>query len=646
MTNIILKNNTYMVAERTPNPKLDIKTKKIALRVLLKNSFFYVFENSSELSQAFNKNKKQIVGNRTSGQFGTIAEAVDSAKLIGKEIVKNKVPILEIFQSVLPVSTIEKRESYFNEMNEWFNTELISSLDDFMRVYGENKSFSEILALEGYFPLFGLPIRNTMLIQSNPNFRPNNSAFPIEKDKIDRSSDIGIAEFSPNSEIIKDKNVIRSVGVAWPNIKNTWGKKWIFSDECPNSKDLTVCRNCNSIDYGNHSTCRLCGSGAENVTSFNGWNPHAYLADFGGVKTYQGHVNKEPTSVMSHPLGLEQAKKPESHLNFHVSSYAGTLIRLNSNNYKGFTFERINYNSMKGIYLCSDARNPNDFETHEWKTPNVTEEIKNVALMTERKTDILLAKPLKWHKELLSGDKESSYKLKAAYLSLAEILGSAIVYREDVESTEISVGIKFDPTEDEFGKKQNLWSIFIADNLDNGAGYSSNYSSKEEFNNLLEYSVKRLESLFTNGTHSSRCFTSCYDCLRSYSNRFFHDDLDWHLGLDLIHLLLNREISINLSAPHWDDLIKKRLVNRFRELGLENLVLTKFNGFYLLEDKLNKIGIVPIHPLANRKKIKIEQLRNEIKEKTGLKIALTCPFDLERQPLREMQEVRNQFSKQ
>ena len=632
------KNNTYMIAEKTSNPKLDIKTKKIALRVLLKNSFFYVFEKSSELSRVFNTSNK-IIGNRTSGQFGTIKEAAGNAKLIEIEIVKNKTQILEIFQSVLPTATVEERETFFNEMVEWFRDELVDSLDKFLKIYGENKSFSEILALEGFFPLFGLPIRNTMLIQRNPNFKPNCSAFPIEKDKIDRSSDIGIAEFSPNNEIIKDKKVIRSVGVAWPNVKNDRGKKWIFSDKCPNPKELTVCRNCNSIDYGSHPMCRQCSSG---VNHFNGWTPHAYLADFGESKTYKGHVNKEPVNVMSYPLSLEQAKKTESHLNFCVSSYAGTLIRLNSNNYEGFTFERVNYKLMKGIYLCSDARRST---TDSWGTADVIEETKNVALVTERKTDILLAKPLKWHEDLLSWeeDKESSYKLKAAYLSLAEILGSAIVYREDVESTEISVGIKVDPTEDEFGNSQTLWSIFIADNLDNGAGYSSNYSTKEEFSNLLEYAVKRLEGLYTKDAHSSRCFTSCYECLRNYSNRFFHNDLDWHLGVDLIQLLLNKEVLINLSAPHWDNLIKKRLVNRLRELGLKDLTLTKFNGFHLLEDKNEKIGIVPLHPLASRRNIEIERLKNEIREKTGFKIALICPFDLERQPLREWQEIKNQL---
>ena len=34
---------------------------------------------------------------------------------------------------------------------------------------------------------------------------------------VDRGEDIALSEFAPDHEIVKDKKVIRSVGVAWPS---------------------------------------------------------------------------------------------------------------------------------------------------------------------------------------------------------------------------------------------------------------------------------------------------------------------------------------------------------------------------------------------------------------------------------------------
>ena len=474
------KNRTFMVAGKTPNPKLDLKTEKIALRVLLKNSFFYVFQNSNLLKKHFNKKGNQIIGNRTSGEFGTISEAIGSVGLIKQEINRYKDSILEIFFHVLPQSTEIQREEYFDKMLVWFENKLMPSLNEFQKVYKGQKSFSEILALEGFFPLFGLPIRNTMMIHGDPNGYPNKSKFPIEKDKIDRSSDIGISEFAPNSEVIKDKRIIRSVGVAWPAVRNFKGRDNIYSEDCPRETPVTVCRNCNSIDYGDSINCQLCGAGADNVSSYKGWTPQAYVADFAGVSTYDGHVNKEFPNVLSFPIGLEEHRSPEEDLNFHVSSYEGTLININNNGFNGYVFSMAKSKTLSGVYLSNNARQKGKFETSDWREPVVEKEIENVALMTERKTDILLARPLKWQDGLLSGD-EGFYKLKAAYLSLAEILSKSIALREDVESSEVSVGIKYHPVEDGFGFKK-LWSVFIADNLDNGAGYSSNYATSGPLN--------------------------------------------------------------------------------------------------------------------------------------------------------------------
>ena len=40
------------------------------------------------------------------------------------------------------------------------------------------------------------------------------------------------------------------------------------------------------------------------------------------------------------------------------------------------------------------------------------------------------------------------------------------------------------------------------------------------------------------------CIDSCYSCLKTYGNRFSHDNLNLKLGIDLIKILLGEDIKL------------------------------------------------------------------------------------------------------
>ena len=74
--------------------------------------------------------------------------------------------------------------------------------------------------------------------------------------------------------------------------------------------------------------------------------------------------------------------------------------------------------------------------------------------------------------------------------------------------------------------------------LDNGAGYSSKYGRKDEFNKLLKYiNTRVIANSLNNPKHLDECTTSCYKCLRHYNNRMQHAGLSWRLGVDLFLLV-------------------------------------------------------------------------------------------------------------
>ena len=57
------------------------------------------------------------------------------------------------------------------------------------------------------------------------------------------------------------------------------------------------------------------------------------------------------------------------------------------------------------------------------------------------------------------------------------------------------------------------------------------------------------------------CFLSCYDCVKDYSNQFYHDYLNWRLGLDMIHLALDSKNFLCFTAPHWKKFMETHFGN-------------------------------------------------------------------------------------
>lgn len=631
------RNSLLMVCEKTPNPKLDIGVEKILLRVILKNAFFETFRDSEEINAVFNQGI--VKGGLTSGKFGSLSEFKDQSSLVVRSLEDRRPRVVEIISRISPARSEAESERIFSAAISQIRNEIVPQIDKFMQRYGGDYSLSEVLALEGFFPLFGMPVRNAALLHMDPNRAPNEKKFPIERGKIDRSLDIAISEFSPNSELIKDKEVIRCVGVAWP-VKTGKAEKWINSEEPINPRHQIVCRNCHTISFVESDSCERCGTAGDNLCKFTSWSPPAFVADFHGRRTYEGYIAKDSKFVSTFPLGLDTANEEASERNFVVASYAGTLVRSNTNNFEGYSFSRINSSIFRGFYLADRLIPP--VATNKWLDAGVaSDQHKNIALSTERKTDILLVKAKSWPSSFDHTSLPTKYKIQAAWASLAEILGKSIIFREDIEPTEISVGIRYEPFDDPMsGQRSDLWGVFIADNLDNGAGYSSNYADAQRFGDLLAYADARIGLDLSAPRHSKKCFGSCYDCLRHYGNRFSHEMLDWRLGLDLLHLISGMEPSFGMLEDHWQDVVGLRFIRRLNEYSLRDLKLEQTRDFTVARHNSGRYGIVPLNPLVNRGLPNFALLADALAEQVRVKkIIFCCPYDLERQPMSEVQRI-------
>lgn len=144
----------------------------------------------------------------------------------------------------------------------------------------------------------------------------------------------------------------------------------------------------------------------------------------------------------------------------------------------------------------------------------------------------------------------------AALHSFGEALRRGAQAELDIDPSEITVGLQSRRIDDVVSA-----GIYIADTLENGAGYASELGRPERLRAVVAQIADGLGAEWASPGHAS-CDASCPDCLRSYDNRHLHSLLDWRLALDLADLCLGRE----LKLERW--------------LGLGEETATRFAGAF------------------------------------------------------------------
>jgi DEAD/DEAH box helicase domain-containing protein len=126
-----------------------------------------------------------------------------------------------------------------------------------------------------------------------------------------------------------------------------------------------------------------------------------------------------------------------------------------------------------------------------------------------------------------------------AMWSFAEMLRIAGADELAVDPRELEVGLQ--PYATPHGSSRR---VFLADRLENGAGYAHRLGEPAVLMRVLDRVVDQLGAGYENGVHDAVCDSSCPDCLRSYDNRRLHPMLDWRLGLDLAELAAGRALHV------------------------------------------------------------------------------------------------------
>ena len=560
------QNDFELVFGEVPNPFLSTDEVQIQIRSILKNILDNLnFKNSLSTQEV-------PVTPDIAGDYGKISnwsvevydKLVDAVErefsnyipFLGEEVLKNKEYINKLKH--LALNEIE-------EINERIHNLLLTLKDSDEDIEELEIDLAKKLIEWGYLPLYGLPGSDRSLIINPTSKNPAT---------ISKAKDFSLSQFSMGSETRKDKYIYKSIGLS------NYSKGFLNNyrnplDDDETNFELTYCYNCGYVDENLSSieNCPTCNvDNSEGFKSFKVLDPDNYIADpvIQVQKMYRerGKFLKKFYSFIN---SSENKFNKESQNCFSKYGYID-VFSINDNDQAGYKFKILNKtkdlkpgNSWGTILLSSTSDlgqlNTGDFvETplgdDKWFfAKNQSHEVYGVG--NKKLTNSLLFQSIKDDENidldyLKNSGKEPKDDLQfynfpnkyfsnsryTAWFSAGEILKKFATQKIlECDSDEIEQDVGYFSRNNETREKP---TIYLSDTLANGSGFTKKLFEEDIYTNNYE-----LKNYINSLNAKDCCIDSCYSCLKTYGNRFSHDNLNLKLGIDLIKILLGEDIKTN-----------------------------------------------------------------------------------------------------
>ncbi len=568
-----------MVSSTPSDPYLELNREEIFFRILYKEILNQAFLNINLLDDERTDN--------VHGEFGKYYNWINYRDSVQNWINDNRLRLEDISLHLRKGTYISKKDS---KIYEEVKRKLVKQIDDVVKNEHDYTqiALSERLANAGYLPMFGFPTKVRVLHENKPNRLPPQNV-------IDRNLDLAISEFAPGSEVIKDKTILKPIGVVHYVPKD--GKIDEVDGRGLLENEISKCSNCNTIFLSDESdNCSICGSSLKKI---NACSPLGFCVEYDKIpQDFDGSFEWSPRAG-------EVTLDPNSKL---INSEAvNNLIILSNQVPSEGIVHQINDNEGKLFLL---GKLPNAF-SNRWVVGNLlsnpnTRLINETgyAFLSSRHTGVITLS-LNTIPENYCLEPLNPYH-KGAFLSWAYLIRKSICDELDIETNEFDIGYRISPV----SKKPE---IYIVEKADNGAGYC-NYLNGTEDKEISEKVF--IKSLLLNGRvfkeilmtkeHAKKCGSSCYDCLKDYYNQQHHTLLNWRVALDLAALSNNEKTVLDFTQVYWNEYIQETLLptleNKLNGKGKmigNNIIIKSKTTTYLI-----------IHPFWNESYIK--SIRDEL----------------------------------
>lgn len=498
------------------------------------------------------------------------------------------------------------------ELTYRIRNELVDRVDLAIVDFGDSEDeLSQLLAVAGVLPMFGFPSKVRSLYQ-----RRVANARDLDRATVsDRSLDMAISTYAPGSQVVKDNWIHTAIGFAAYGVQ---GRRAVAKDPLGPPIPVGRCTQCAACVVDPASEfCPVCQSAIDLITMYQ---PRGFRTDY-AEQPYDDQ-QESPSSAGMAQLSVVSDSIREATLGAaRLDLYSqARVVTLNDNNGRGFRLIRRRDGSVTAVN--------DDLYDHIISSDGSGVIVDEAASIGEiRVSDVLVVTPGELAIPTRTVSPIEQPAGRAAFWSLAEALRHGCRAELDLDPQEIVVGLQPVTINGMLSS-----SVFVADALENGAGYALELGDPKRFASVLASVLSDLSLHWASDSHANTCDSSCPDCLRSYDNRGIHGNLDWRLGLDMIELLSGR----SLTLGRWFDRGLEIADSYARTFG--DLEALEVSGLAVLVNRQSRKGVLLGHPLWRSEPAQFTDQQAEVADilemDHGLKVTASDYFALERNPLR------------
>jgi len=598
------KNPMRMTGDVPPQPFLDLRRPRIAQRViaaeLLRRAFL-------EVDQPPKWTPKSI-----HGTFGPTAAWTGYQAAIGDWLRRS-----------LETSLVVHRLTAFtgldggqvSELERWAREDLVMDIKQKIALWAtEEGELSELLATAGVLPMFGFPTRARSLYDRRVRSRRDLDNAVVA----DRPLDMAVSAFSPGAQIVRDGVLHTAVGFAQYEVK---GKNAYPVDPLGPALTVGACAECKTTFVRpQDEECSVCGCA---LYLFDLYQPRGFRT------SYQPRDYDDSTDTASYAglpaLSTVDATRDRAEVaavTLEVYEQA-QVLQVNENRGDLFPLRRLTDGS---VVVSDDAVLP----LRTWKAAPAGQDLDAAAIGELRTTDALvvsLDRP-----NVPSGTVVTPRSIlpagPAAFWSFAEILRRACQVALDIDPQELVMGLQARAVDGNPSAR-----VFLADALDNGAGYAVELGKPRVFARILDQARRELTADWEAPAHARYCTVSCPDCLRSYDNRRLHGALDWRLALDMMDLAAGG----SLKTDRW--LARgSSVAHVFAQSTGGWLTAELVGGLPVLINKEDRKAVILGHPLWRRDENHLTDWQRHVLATVTASmgvhaVELSDLYEMDRQPL-------------
>lgn len=613
----------------TPPPYLSLDQDAIFRRVLaaevLRLAFSALAEGFSDLDSYAG------IGTNVHGQFGSAEEWPIVSDYVQTWLANNTAIIRDVVIALSDRTGIADIDRYVH----YCQGELLLGIDEAAKKPG-GRDLSQRLAEQGLLPMFGFPtkVRNLYLKKPGPYPWPPQNI-------IDRDSAMAISQFAPTSELVRDDSVYPVTGiVAYRKAGHTVVPE---TDPLGTQRSVDVCRSCSYLEERpldsepQSGRCPRCNAEPGQFETIPLREPLGYSA--GWPHDFDGNFAWSSKTTSARAMtNLDELVRVSQNMTVSYSG-PGSRYIINDGGGRLFHFRRVKPGThWDGGFVSVEA-----IERGQERDSGTGAGV-HIALGAVQPTDLLfigasyaadMAAGVRLNIDDTarqpSGAPDRAEGRRAAWYSLAFLLRTAAASYLDIQPSELTAGIYS-------GVEQGEPSVFafIADSLENGAGFSSHLGSVNEHPKFMAHVRGYLDEL-ADGEHGLQCTSSCYRCLRDYGNMSYHALLDWRLAGDLFALLEGKQLSVNFDyecrvLQKWAEGQGGEVVHDLRAPVAAAIYDSNIMG--------GRFGALVRHPLEGAEEgsggvmsPRIADALSELGEKTGsIPIVVVDSFVLDRNP--------------